>query len=142
MERKNEVKYSGLFDVALTFEELKVWFHDEIVDTSTVPVDPQNKFVPNTAYEGALYPIDGGMNETIKRIGIKKEVQLMDIAGLESFDKALHKLNPEKLDRVIFVEALSCEGGCVAGPCISTEKAGISVVSDVLTKVKDREVHS
>lgn len=64
----------------------------------------------------------------------------MDIAGLESFDKALHKLNPEKLDRVIFVEALSCEGGCVAGPCISTEKAGISVVSDVLTKVKDREV--
>ena len=80
------------------------------------------------------------MNETIKRIGIKKEVQLMDIAGLESFDKALHKLNPEKLDRVIFVEALSCEGGCVAGPCISTEKAGISVVSDVLTKVKDREV--
>ena len=138
--KKNEVKYSGLFDVALTFEELKVWFHDEIVDTSTVPVDPQNKFVPNTAYEGALYPIDGGMNETIKRIGIKKEVQLMDIAGLESFDKALHKLNPEKLDRVIFVEALSCEGGCVAGPCISTEKAGISVVSDVLTKVKDREV--
>ena len=44
--KKNEVKYSGLFDVALTFEELKVWFHDEIVDTSTVPVDPQNKFVP------------------------------------------------------------------------------------------------
>lgn len=138
--KKNEVKYSGLFDVALTFEELKVWFHDEIVDTSTVPIDPKNNFVPNTAYEGSLYPIDGGMNETIKRIGIKKDVQLIDIAGLESFEKALNKLNPEKLDNVIFVEALSCEGGCVAGPCISTEKAGISVVSDVLTKVRNREV--
>lgn len=138
--KKNEVKYSGLFDIALTFEELKVWLNDEIVDTSTVPVDPKNSFVPNTAYEGSLYPIDGGMNETIKRIGIKKDVQLIDIAGLESFEKALNKLNPEKLDNIIFVEALSCEGGCVAGPCISTEKAGISVVSDVLTKVKNREV--
>ena len=138
--KKNEVKYSGLFDVALTFEELKYWIHDELVDASTIPVDPKNKFVPNSAYEGALYPIDGGMNETIKRIGIKKEVQLIDIAGLESFEKALNNLKPEKLDRVIFVEALSCEGGCVAGPCISTEKAGISIVSDVLTKIKNREV--
>ena len=138
--KKNEVKYSGLYDVALTFKELKVWIHDEIVDPSTVPVDPQNKFVPNTAYEGALYPIDGGMNETIKRIGIKKEVQLMDIAGLESFDKALNNFNPDKLDKVIFVEALSCEGGCIAGPCITTDKAGISIVSDILTKAKEREI--
>ena len=138
--KKNEVNYSGLFDVALTFEELKVWLHDEIVDDTIVPVDTKNAFVPRAAYEGSLYPIDGGMNETIRRIGIKKEVQLMDIAGLESFDKALRNLKPDKLDRPIFVEALSCEGGCVAGPCISTEKAGISIVSDVLTRVKDREV--
>ena len=138
--KKNEVNYTGLFDVALTFEELKVWLHDEIVDDTIVPVDTKNAFVPRAAYEGSLYPIDGGMNETIRRIGIKKEVQLMDIAGLESFDNALRNLKPEKLDRPIFVEALSCEGGCVAGPCISTEKAGISIVSDVLTRVKDREV--
>ena len=138
--KKNEADEFKLFDVALTFEELKLWLNDEAIDISSIPADPGNKFVPKAAYEGSLYPIDGGMNETIRKIGIKKEVQLMDISGLLPFEKALNQLNPEKLDKIIFVEALSCEGGCVAGPCISTEKAGISIVSDVLSGVKTREI--
>lgn len=138
--KKNEADEYKLFDAALTFEELKLWLNDETIDVSSVSVAPDSKFVPKPAYEGTLYPIDGGMNETIRRIGVKKEVQLMDICGLLPFERALNKLKPEKLDRVIFVEALSCEGGCVAGPCISTDKAGISIVSDVLSRVKMREV--
>ena len=138
--KKNESDEYKLFDVALTFEELKLWLNDEAIDISSIPADPENKFVPKSAYEGSLYPIDGGMNETIRKIGIKKEVQLMDISGLLSFERALNQLNPDKLDKIIFVEALSCEGGCVAGPCISTEKAGISIVSDVLANVKTREI--
>ena len=138
--KKNESDEYKLFDVALTFEELKLWLNDEAIDISSIPADPKNKFVPKSAYEGSLYPIDGGMNETIRKIGIKKEVQLMDISGLLSFERALNQLNPAKLDKTIFVEALSCEGGCVAGPCISTEKAGISIVSDVLANVKTREI--
>lgn len=138
--KKNEAEHYGLFDVALTFEELKVWLHDEVIDISSVAVNPDCKFVPKPAYEGSLYPIDGGMNETIRKIGIKKDVQLMDVCGLVQFEKALNNLKPDKLDRTIFVEALSCEGGCVSGPCISTEKAGISIISDVLSRVKDREI--
>ena len=138
--KKNESDEYKLFDVALTFEELKLWLNDEAIDISSIPADPENKFVPKSAYEGSLYPIDGGMNETIRKIGIKKEVQLMDISGLLSFERALNQLNPAKLEKTIFVEALSCEGGCVAGPCISTEKAGISIVSDVLANVKTREI--
>lgn len=137
--KKNEADEYKLFDVALTFEELKFWLHDEAIDISSVSALPDSKFVPETAYEGTLYPIDGGMNETIRKIGIKKEVQLMDISGLLSFERALYSLHPEKVDKTIFVEALSCEGGCVAGPCISTEKAGISIVSDVLSSVKERD---
>ena len=138
--KKNESDHGGLIDVALTFEELKRWINDDIGDISNVSADNKNKFVPHSAHEGALYPIDGGMNETIKRVGIKENIQLIDICGLANFEKALTNLKPEKIDKVIFVEGLSCEGGCVAGPCISTEKAGISVVSDVLSNVKHRLV--
>lgn len=138
--KKNEARDSGLYDVALTFEELKVWMNDQIPEKSAIPEDPSHKFIPNTAYEGSLYPIDGGMNETIKRIGIKKDVQLIDIAGLHSFENALKNLNPENLEQVVFVEALSCEGGCVGGPCISTNKAGLSIISNVLNNVKNREI--
>ena len=137
--KKNEVKYSGLFDVALTFEELKMWVADEIVDTETVKVDNSLDFVPYRANEGSLYPIDGGMNETIRKIGIRHDVQLMDICGLKNFERALNNLKPDSFDRVVFVEALSCEGGCVGGPCISSDKAGISVVSDILSDIRERE---
>ena len=137
--KKNEVKYAGLFDVALTFEELKMWINDEIVDIASVLFDKKNAFVPYSANEGSLYPIDGGMNETLRRIGIRHDIQLMDICGLNNFERALNNLKPELINKVIFVEALACEGGCIGGPCISTDKAGISVVSNILSNVKDRD---
>ncbi len=137
--KKNEAKYSDLIDAALTFEELKVWIHDENLDLAEFYSENDFQFVPESACEGSLYPIDGGMNETIRKIGVKNEVQLMDVCGLNNFHRALNNLDPDKVDKTIFVEALSCEGGCFGGPCISTEKASISMVSDVLTKLKVRE---
>ena len=137
--KKNEVTYSGLFDVALTFEELRMWFNEEIIDITKVARDNKFKFVPESAYEGTLYPIDGGMNQTIRKSGINDNVQLLEVCGLSALQRALKNLDPEKLDKTIFIEALACEGGCVGGPCISSEKAGITMVSDILTKEKKRE---
>lgn len=138
--KKNEVKYSdGLFDVALTFDELRMWFNDEIIDISKVAKSKEYQFVPESAFEGTLYPIDGGMNKTIKKIGVKDNVQLLEVCGLTSLQRALKNLDVEKLDKTIFIEALACEGGCVSGPCISSEKAGIVMVSDILTKEKKRD---
>ena len=138
--KKNEVKYSeGLFDVALTFEELRMWFNEEIGDISKVAKDSRYHFVPESAYEGTLYPIDGGMNQTIRKSGVKDNVQLLEVCGLSSLQRALKNLDVEKLDKTIFIEALACDGGCVGGPCISSEKAGITMVSDILTKEKKRD---
>lgn len=137
--KKNEVNYSGLFDVALTFDELRMWFNDEIIDISKVAKSKEYQFVPESAFEGTLYPIDGGMNKTIKKSGINDNIQLLEVCGLSSLQRALKNLDVEKLDKTIFIEALACEGGCVSGPCISSEKAGIVMVSDILTKEKKRE---
>ena len=137
--KKNEVDYMGLYDAALTFEELKIWINDVIQDMNALKVDESNDFVPHRANEGSLYPIDGGMNETLKRIGIKKNIQLLDICGLLNFEHSLNNLNPEKFDKVVFVEALACEGGCVGGPCVSVDRAGISVVSDIMSNTIDRD---
>ena len=137
--KKNEASYSNLIDIALTFEELKMWIHDENIDIADIQTNPENKFVPYDAFEGALYPIDGGMNETIKRIGVKEDIQLIDVCGFQAFENALNNLNPDNIEKTIFVEALACDGGCVAGPCISTTKASISLVSDILSKTKKRD---
>ena len=44
-----------------------------------------------------------------------------------------------ELDKKIFIEALSCNGGCLAGPCSSTKKPELLRVSDVLSKVNYRD---
>ena len=137
--KKNEASYTDLIDVALTFDELKIWIHDEALDISGIVSDDKNMFVPYSAFEGSLYPIDGGMNETLRRIGVKRDIQLIDVCGLHAFEKALNNLDPKSIQKTIFVEALACEGGCIGGPCISTKKASLSIVSDVLSKVKNRD---
>ncbi len=137
-KKKEADAQDGLIDLAITFEELKIWISDKLPDISEIQKDENNTFVPRNAHEGALYPIDGGMNETIRKIGVKNDVQLMEICSIPAFERALDNLDPQKINRPIFVEALACEGGCVAGPCISTDKASISIISDVLAKIKQR----
>lgn len=123
-KKKEADEPDGLIDLAITFEELKIWINDQIPDISQIQKDDRFEFVPYSAHEGALYPIDGGMNTTIRKIGIKDEAQLLEVCSIPAFEKALNNLEPEKLNRPIFVEALACEGGCIAGPCISTDKIG------------------
>ena len=138
--KKNEAEYTDLIDYAITFQELKVMINNRISDISEIDVKPDDKFVPEQAYEGALYPLDGGMNTTIRKIGIKDDVQLISISGIREFIRSISDLQPENINKTIFIEALACEGGCTAGPCISSSKPGLTVVSDILSKVKERDV--
>ena len=138
--KKNEAdEDDGLIDVSITFEELKYWVADEIGDISGIKRENDFEFVPYSAHEGTLYPINGGMNETIKKVGVKPNVQLMEICTIPAFAKALENLDPEKLEMPVFVEALACESGCITGPCIASNKASISSISDVMFKVKVRD---
>ncbi|MDD3237163.1 MAG: [Fe-Fe] hydrogenase large subunit C-terminal domain-containing protein [Candidatus Gastranaerophilales bacterium] len=139
--KKNEAdRHPELIDVALTFEELNFWLNEEFIKPSDIPNDEKNKFVPESSFEGALYPIEGGMNETIKQVGIEEDVQLLNISSLTTFEKALKGLNPDKIDdKKVFIEALSCDGGCVNGPCVATNKPSISITSDILSNAKERE---
>ncbi len=137
--KKNEAdENDGLIDVSLTFEELKMWITDEIGDISEIKKESQFEFVPYSAHEGTLYPINGGMNETIKKIGVKPQVQLMEICTIPAFERALENLDPEKLIVPVFVEALACESGCITGPCIASNNSSIGSISDVMYKVKVR----
>lgn len=138
--KKNESdNHKDLIDASLTFEELKFWVNDEGIDIASINGDKNNTFVPESAFEGSIYPLDGGMNETIRRVGINDNVQLLNICSLQAFENSLKGLDSEKLNNPIFIEALSCDGGCIAGPCISTEKSGVNIMSSVLSKVTYRD---
>ena len=72
------------------------------------------------------------MNETIKKVGIEKDdVTFIGVSSLEAFDKSLQNINPNKIPNKIFVEALGCPGGCINGPCLSSDKSRIMITSDI-----------
>ena len=139
--KKNEAdKHPELISVALTFNELNYWIKEEFIDVEHIEVNDECNFVPENAYEGALYPLEGGMNETIKRVGIdKNDVTFIGVSSLEAFDKSLQNINPNKITNKIFVEALGCPGGCINGPCLSSDKSRIMITSDIYSNTQYRD---
>lgn len=138
--KKNESdRHKDLIDVSLTFEELNFWINDEFINISEIEPKEDDVFVGGKSFEGSLYPLDGGMNETIRKTGISKDIKLINISSLETFGKSLESFDNKSLDGKVFIEALACSGGCVNGPCADTKKSEINIISDVLSRVEYRE---
>ena len=136
--KKNESdRNPELITAALTFEELNYWIKEEFIDIEKIEADESCKFIPEHSYEGALYPLEGGMIETIKQVGANN-VTFVSVSSLEAFDKALNGIEADKLQDKIFVEALACTGGCINGPCLSTDKSRIMITSDIYHKTQYR----
>jgi len=139
--KKNEAdRHPDLMSAALTFDELNYWIKEEFIDIEAIETYETCEFEPESAYEGSLYPLEGGMNDTIKRVGINKDdVTFVAVSSLEAFDNALTNIDPNKIDNKIFVEALGCPGGCINGPCLSSKKSRILITSDIYNKTQYRE---
>lgn len=138
--KKNESDANpDLIDASLTFNELLQWFLEDGIEINNIPMN-NDVFVPEQAYEGALYPLEGGMNETIKKCGINENVQLLNISSLESIEKALKDIKKQNLKNPIFIEALACANGCISGPAIKTLNSPIVVASDIISNTKERTI--
>ena len=110
-----------LLHTTLTFEELRSWMASEGIDPKKSAPDYNYK----NPGECALYPVEGGMNATIRKKlddPLLKN-RLLTISGLESIRDFLN--NPEDLDpaKPLFIELLACSGGCIAGPKSSIRNA-------------------
>ncbi len=139
--KKNEAdEHPNLISATLTFDELNYWFKQEFIDLENIETDNDCHFVPQSAYEGALYPLEGGMIETIKKVGIENnDVTFIAVSSLSSIDKSLQNIKPDKITNKIFLEALGCSGGCINGPCLSSNKSRILVTSDIYANTQYRD---
>ena len=132
--KKNEAdRHPNLLAAALTFEELRLWLARERPPEGRGEAE-ELSFFPRPAREGALYPVDGGMNETLRLAGMSRRVQLLNISSLDLFIQALDQLNLEDVRRPLFIEAMACPGGCVSGPAIASRRSNFLMVSDILAE--------
>ena len=117
--------FPSLIDVSLTFNDLRRWFEDEgFVPEFMLPAE-DDSFIPANATEGAMYPVDGGMVGSIKKVAIKQPVNFMHISGIANIKDALTGLDPNQKEAKIFIELLVCEGGCINGPGTSSKMGTI-----------------
>jgi iron only hydrogenase large subunit-like protein len=116
--KKNEAdRHPELLDIALTFLDLRAWLEQKGINPTALTPGPDDVLVPERSREGALYPVEGGMIDTIKAHGAVAGARYVTLAGLHNIRRGLEGLTPEGLTGPLFVECLACEGGCIAGPC-------------------------
>ena len=140
-KKKEADSHPNLLAASLTFDELNYWFKEEFIDFENIEIDNDCNFIPEKAFEGSLYPIEGGMNETIKKTGIdKNDVTFISVSSLDQFDKSFQNINSAKIKNKIFVEALACSGGCINGPCLSSKKSKILISSDIYANTQYRNI--
>ena len=124
--KKNESdRHPDLLNLALTYPELRQLFREEGIDPARVTPRAEDSFVPEAAEEGARYPIEGGMNETIACQTRNRKVHYVTLSGLENIDLALSGIRELPKGETVFVEMLACHGGCVHGPCAEHDSPGL-----------------
>ena len=134
--KKNEADArSDLLNCSLTFKDLHQWFEMKGIVLEEIVPDGKEFFVPEKAEDGAMYPVEGGMLETIKLRG-GKEMQYVTISGIPDIEQALSGLDINDLEKPVFLELLACKGGCINGPCMSENRPGLLNIVATLNKVE------
>lgn len=115
--KKRESDVWNTIDTVLTFSDLRRWFESEGIRSDALVSPKKNEtFIPERSAKGTLYPVDGGMIAATKKYNSLKGIRTMCISGIHEIQDALASLNPEQLKTPLFMELLSCSGGCVNGP--------------------------
>lgn len=115
--------YPELLDAVITFEELRAWMEEENISfgsvvsaTASMATSEDSAFIPFRAKEGALYPVEGGMNAGIRALSASASGSFMSFSGIRGMEKALHGIDRINTHDNIFIELLACDGGCINGP--------------------------
>jgi iron only hydrogenase large subunit-like protein len=126
--------HPGLLDAAMTFTDLRAMLRQEDIDPADQIPGPTDVFSPDPAREGALYPVEGGMSDTVKAFVGNESACFTTLAGIPTIESALQGIHTHVLPRPVFVEMLACVGGCVRGPCVSSRRPRLLDQIDVFAR--------
>ena len=115
-KKKEAEQHPELLDVVLTFEDLDRWLTEEKIHLELIDPTPEDRFQPQEAQEGALYPIDGGMVPGVAGNGETNSLQFMSFSGIANVEQALKSIPEWHPEHNIFFELTACAGSCVNGP--------------------------
>ncbi|MCC8190317.1 MAG: 4Fe-4S binding protein [Planctomycetes bacterium] len=125
-----------LMNLAITFAELDGWLGERSINPALINPGPGDVFVPEHSAEGALYPLEGGMVETMVHYDCPPSVRMQSISGLRRLADSLRELKNQDMTPPFFLEGLACLGGCVNGPCSTKDPSPIDGILAIRDNAK------
>lgn len=146
--KKEEVaQYGDIIDYVVSFEDIKRLFEELGIFFEFMKPTPEDVFIPMRANKGNLYPIDGGMltcmidsiANDVDRIKHNNKNQVpiryMTFSGVRNLKEIMRDFDSISPKGKTFIEVMTCDGGCIKGPCTISSKSSASKRLDVLQRV-------
>jgi iron only hydrogenase large subunit-like protein len=113
LTKKVEAQELSEVELALTFREL-----EEIFKEKRIKKGRKHKLVFDKFYNDytKIYPLAGGLADTLHHYGILKEKEILVEDGIDEITKILDEFKNGKYKHYIFFDCLACRGGCIGGP--------------------------
>jgi len=131
--KRYESRYDEYVDYMMNFEELHAFFSAKNIQVSTAE---KINYDTNVTKAGRGFAVSGGVVEALKKFS-NGTIPIKDIKidGLSIENIKILKSYAKGHCEGNFIEVMSCEGGCVAGPAtISNPKTAARQIKDFCSK--------
>lgn len=136
ISKKTEVQFpNNDIDVVLTFKELNEMLQTAGLSSDFIKAHNEENFQPFEATSGRLYPIDGGMLNTMIPDIHNINANYMSFSGIDNIKSLLSNM-PSSHSESLFIELMACPGGCINGPG-RINKSSIAKSRNEIIKQKD-----
>lgn len=136
-KKREADNHRNVLSAAVTFAELSEWMKESWFN----PGSEDACFEPVEAVAGSLYPLEGGMIAGLNDPKSESQQQLMSFSGMEAVQGVLNQLERWNPDKRVFIELLSCPGGCINGPAIA-EKPSMGFRYSSIMDASSRKIRS
>ena len=114
--KKREAEEIGGIESALTFKELEDLFEEYKIPKEIKEGKYCKTFDKFYNDYTKIYPLSGGLSETLHHEHILKKSEILVMDGIEKIDKVLKKFKDGKYGKYKLLDILTCNGGCIDGP--------------------------
>uniref|UniRef100_A0A7V4DEN3 PAS domain-containing protein n=1 Tax=Candidatus Caldatribacterium californiense TaxID=1454726 RepID=A0A7V4DEN3_9BACT len=111
-----EEEVRGDVDVVLTFEELREWFREARLELAALPEAP---FSRKRVRWARAFPVEGGLLQSASFEVHLLSRDVVTITGIDRCKEFLESFSPKRY-KFRIIEMMSCEGGCIDGPVLSS----------------------
>lgn len=132
--------FRKLIAASITFKELADWMQELKLGNGLIPDEPAS-FEPVEAVSGSFYPMEGGMIAGLNTPETQA-TQFMSFSGMDSVEGLLEGIKTWNPKEKVFIELLSCAGGCINGPAMPHKDKSLgeryfNVIKESTKKVKN-----